>query len=78
MNMPRDAGIAAWTLKAVALASFDSIPGRLVDRDVVDLPRWQAMLALEEGFDGAGHFPVFQNTAEFSGLTIGFMLNHEA
>ena len=48
MNVPRDAGIAARTLKAVALASIDGIPGRMIDRDVVDFPRWQAMLAPEE------------------------------
>jgi aminoacrylate hydrolase len=27
-------------------------------------------------FDGAGHFPIFQNAAEFSSLTIGFMLKN--
>jgi hypothetical protein len=46
--MPVDTTAAARALKAVALASIDGIPGRLIYRDVVDLPRWQAMPAPEE------------------------------
>ena len=48
MDMPGDTAAAAWALKAFALASVDSVPGRLIDPDVVDLPRWQAMPAPEE------------------------------
>jgi hypothetical protein len=48
MNVPRDADIAGWALEAFAVASIDSVPGRLIDGDVADLPRWHAALAPEE------------------------------